>query len=175
VRNLDIDKWSHRAMPLYMVSILGSGGLGFLPEHQWWSRLISTVYIFPVLGFIILGQLHNTTSFCEYCAEKTPADTGTAVHQKRRSLRFYHRFMSWGGLLYLAAVIAVPSVLPRVWPSFIGWAALMPGFLWMIWSMRVHDLLKPWCPWCRNDGWNDDLIEEPAPDPHGRPLPVGGQ
>ena len=167
----DTEKWSHRATPLYMTLLVLGGPLGLLPEH-WWTRIINVAFLLPAIGLIILGQIHGER-FCEYCATSSPADGPGAARKKRRSLKFYHRFCSVWGLLYLALVIATPMVLPRVWPSFIGWAVLMPGFLWMIWAIRVHNLLKPWCPWCNHGRGDGDGLAEPTPGPtYSIPIPV---
>lgn len=170
MNKIDIEKWTHRAMPLYISLIIAGVPLNLLPVN-WWSRLINAAYIVPVLALVVLGAMHGE-KFCEYCAAATPADGDTAARKKRRTLRFYHQLTSLWGLAYLVAVIAVPMALPRVWPSLIASLVLMPGLLWMVWSIRVHDLLKPWCPWCHRGNGGDDL-REPSPGPsHGVPLPV---
>lgn len=168
--HFDLEKWSHRATPIYMILIAATAPTAFLPD-RWWARLINLPIILILLAAICIGQFHGKM-FCEYCAANTPADGVEAARKKRRPLKAYHRLTaSWTGVAYLGAVIIVPYVLPKVWPSFIAWAALMPGLLWMLWAVRVHDLLKPWCPWCRDEGWDDDLVE-PSPDPHGREIPI---
>lgn len=154
------EKWEHRALPLLIAAIIVSAPLSFLPNN-WWGRIIGDVCTVPVLALLLLSLFHGNT-FCEYCAAATPADTMGAARRKSRTLRYFHAGATKWGLLYLAALFFVPGLFPRHWPEFAAWSAFQPMYLYWLWSMRVHNLLEPWCPWC-NGG--DGGLREPSPDP----------
>lgn len=158
--DIDMEKWSHRATPLLIATIILTAPAVFLPDN-WMGRAVNTLTIVPIMGLVVLMLIHGKT-FCEYCAADTPADGLGTARRKSRSLKFYHRCISKTGVLYLAALVILPSLLPQKWPSFIAWAALQPGLLTFIWFARRHNILAPWCPWC-NGG--DDGLREPSPDP----------
>lgn len=169
----DMDKWIHRAVPLYIIGMAANPFEEFLPKGIWSG--VGLVIAMLVLVFMMLSLYHGGARFCEYCADDTPLDGDAAAVKKRPTLRFFHQSRSWWGFSYLVTFVMVPLVLHRIWPLFIGEVLLTPGFLWFIWSGRVHGLLKPWCPYCHHGrGKGGDGLWEPSPEPSdGRPLPVG--
>lgn len=169
----NIDKWLHRAIPIYLVGMALAPVDDLLPRNGWGQ--IGTVIAFTAITAFWLSLYHGGRRFCEYCAANSPLDGNDTAEKKRSTLRFFHQSRTWWGIGYLLVFIVVPFLLPMVWPRFIGDALLTPGFIWYVWSGRIHGLLRPWCPYChhgRGDG--GDGLWEPSPGPsHGRPLPVG--
>lgn len=158
--NIDMEKWTHRAAPLLIATVVLSSPTVLLPSN-WWGRLINTAVVLPLVTLVMLNLYHGKR-FCEYCAEDTPADGLATARRKSRTLKFYHRSITPYGLVYLAAMLAVPNMLPRLWPFAVAYVAFQPGLLFFIWATRTHNLLEPWCPWC-NGG--DGGLREPSPDP----------
>jgi hypothetical protein len=115
----------------------------------------------------LLSRAHEK-ALCERCGT-LPEDPGKAARRRLALLAWEH--LTHGTRMRHAITEAV-------WWWLFAAVALAPGgwsrpvitaaFAWALlglWSVRAHNRLAPWCPWCRGDGGDDDTQSAPTPSP----------
>lgn len=140
-------------------------GLGF------WVRSIPLLFIFAVALGILGRQKHYTFWDCERC-NSVEIDAPAQAERHRKRLISYHD--KWWiialGVLALAVQIGMPFLLVPLLGKQYGSFALIPLWLFVLytgWTGRLHNTLQPWCPICRRRDEGDDPIDVPAPTPPG--------
>lgn len=96
-------------------------------------------------------------------------DPAGAVVRHRRALAYHHsRFLQKVFVTgtFLMLVIFVTSGGRHWWVQVLYSVSLIVG-LSRVYESRVHTKLRPWCPFCRDNGggWGGEAIPEPSPDP----------
>lgn len=124
-----------------------------------------------VLTTIVIGCMvfDHVDTPCVRCA-RIPVNGGEAAEEQMPWLHWYHYVGTY--LISAAAFLwGVSWMLPNTAPGRILTAA--GAFLLLPWGVlhRVHGRLKPWCPWCRDDGGHEDRESDPDPS-RNKPAPV---
>lgn len=162
-RNL---KHRHYGETIYFTAFAATSGLRWVPLPHPLSRVVDTISMVVVLGAFLLMQIHDRGNLCETCITDMPLDTEEAVRRKRPLLRLFHwayRTRLKPPLLLLLALIALGVYLGK---GTAGQAekTLTDGLLLVLLvAASQHHKLYLWCPWCREDGGNDEEAEAPAP------------
>ncbi|MEU6362206.1 hypothetical protein [Streptomyces albidoflavus] len=116
-------------------------------------------------------QQHHSSTLCEQCVTDW-AITSDDLEGKKWRFRYIHRVQGKLNWLTLIAFLLVhfsdsPWAMAYFIPTVL--ASTVHAFM-----LRFHANYLPWCPYCREDGGEEE-VADPVPDsPHGRPLPLGG-
>jgi hypothetical protein len=114
-------------------------------------------------------RAHDRT-LCEHCVASMP------LNPSEQAVRYKRRFwMSHTGaerrfiVPYLVVLLGsnfFPGTIGRI-----AWAVIQASMIYLILSYSTHRRLQPWCPWCREGGGGDEIVESPDPVPsRGRQL-----
>lgn len=142
--------------------LLMSAVSGIWPVLTWPHRVFGGVLLLAVIANMVL----HGNRLCELCISRAPAcNPQAAVDRWRYVLRFCHRPVIYFGLLLPVVVFVVIGVMVRtaVWLDRAGaiWLMFVLGGSQIAWHQ--HQRLKPWCPWCRHDGGDEDAAA-PVPE-----------
>ncbi|MGA5819796.1 hypothetical protein ACPC54_18290 [Kitasatospora sp. NPDC094028] len=140
-----------------------------------WVRPGTVLNILATAGFlaVIAADLWHRRELCEQCIAAVPLDAAATAERRRHILRLIHHLRpvagAYAALLLLHLALPGGSAAANVVSST---AYAMSACL--VVAQIQHNLLQPWCPWCRRGNGGDD---DPEPDPGptgglGRPLPV---
>lgn len=169
--------WTVRLAPLrhwviawilaqFVYAVLGTI---YLRGSAWWDVLgwIPALSTVPMLAGILA---HHRVPACERCPAYIPTNGSEEADRHHGWLWFSHSFgMIIGTYLVITVLATVPGLIfgsntaTQVCVCF-GSLAWLPMFH----ALNIHDRLRPWCPWCRRRGKDDDE-QTPAP----QPVPVG--
>jgi len=124
---------------------------------------VSVALIAFVLASWLLLRRHDR-GLCEHCLAAMPLNPSElAVHYKRRFWLSHTGAQPRYVILYLVVLIGSNFLPGRI--GLLIWTLVQTSMIYLILAYSTHRRLQPWCPWCRNDGGDDD--EQPAtPDPH---------
>lgn len=137
----------------------------------------------------VMQRRHRKGPHCLECVREmplNPAESAREPGRARRGLRAFHAMTGTLPRFWLGAVLTLTLWVLGAGPVYamlgMDGAAeranvfLSLGLLYSVtlgWACRTHKRLEPWCPYCDDDGDEDD--EEPAVDPvggRGRPAPA---
>lgn len=160
------------------------------PESKWWWRighaapwLVATLWLattastligWPLVGVAAMatalvlmtaGTKHDGQAVCIRCLREQPDNGGELAVRKQPHLWSFHLVNE--GPLPRVAILAT-LILSALWsdsPVGTVLAVIVGTVIAYDWfTTYTHRTLKPWCPWCRDPG-DDDLLVEPSPDP----------
>lgn len=155
--------------------------VGLTTANMWHGRLPLAVDIFgailsviSVIGMMCAMFVHEL-SLCPLEMREAPFhDPQEAVERNRRRLRYYHNrtlamafvvLCSFPVIIFLAAPAASRG--PALVKALLTVLAIagLAGNIYSARVLRTHQQLALWCPWCRDDGPDDDQQVAPTPDP----------
>lgn len=125
-------------------------------------RLAYAAAVFTTGRSVINTLVVHTSVPCVRCARHLPDKPEEAAERRMPWLRRFHRarvtllagsLLAWTVSLMLAGTAAAKLLL---------FAMTVGVVCWMILE-RIHSPVKPWCPWCKDDGGED--AEAGVPDP----------
>lgn len=122
-----------------------------------------------VVAWMLAGAVHGTRP-CLACADELPLDGSAEAERKQNRLRVCHAVSSWLNRKRMLLLI-VAMVIGIVAPKALGYPAISSGVLVAMVAIsaplmactQTHAQLRPWCPWCRHRG-DDDESQVGAPD-----------
>lgn len=186
--------WWHylaRALPgLYVASAgvafaslppqLGKVPLLALFSGQWLSygmsahwNLAYSVLTVCVL-FSLIGMIRHGRTLCLRCVKRLPLVPGDVADRSTPLFWLAHKLLDHkkATTLVMLAVIVTGELTPSGWPAHSLSFAENLGMAALAYSLSRHSVLQPWCPWCRDEGGDDDTELSPEPEP-GLSLPSG--
>ena len=127
---------------------------------------------------LVVAALYHGSRLCEHCITSTPINPSLEAERHERSLQIWHKkhAISIAFIVYLVFLLAIVPLVEHFLPKGYIRAHVIrqiPYLIWfpMMYVFRMHSRLRPWCPWCRDDGgWG---FREVVPDPqedHGKPV-----
>jgi len=154
-----------------LLEIIGSTTGGMKTAVSIIQSLVSFAWLFAVLA--TFAQIYHDKQLCVRCVNDSPlTEPAEVVKRRDRELKAFHSPpLTFGILLFFLAVsvwelVASKSTTHSIWGLCIDILALV-AFGYNAFVFKTHARLALWCPYCRDDGWNDG-DEEPA-DPNGPP------
>ncbi|MDQ1041488.1 hypothetical protein QFZ75_007990 [Streptomyces sp. V3I8] len=114
------------------------------------------------LAFSVFDIAGHADGPCLHCVKNLPDRPEEAAERRMPWLRTFHvlrywllwgAFASWGISLALAGTVPAKILVCVTAVSVLIWSVLE----------RVHSPVKPWCPWCRDDGGEEADFEVPDP------------
>lgn len=155
-------RWRHRLATTSPLVLLACAGAWWVPLPQ---AVLLSVTVLLINACATMHYAHHRV-LCEYCLLKVLGlidPSGTA--ERRRSLLWIVHFLR----RYVLVVVAV-AIVVSFWPlnpvasRSINTAIAMVLAVW-VFAVAQHNLLMPWCPWCRHHGQDDDPGTWPDPGP----------
>lgn len=124
-----------------------------------------------VLILVILDVmvLHSDTP-CTHCARNLPDNPEEAAEKRMKWLKTFHRARWWligGSLTVWVGSWIFPAMVAGRIMLYVG---VLSVCLWAVLD-RIHSPVKPWCPWCRDDGGEEAAADVPDPSTN-IPSPV---
>lgn len=118
-----------------------------------------------------LRRFHSRSWTCDRCVLRRCGIDGALVAPAHyRALRAYHRWVRPRFTAGMCVLLTIPGVVG----SYLGSTPVhMVGFITLTAALvseavisNRHDLLSPWCPWCRHRG------RGPRTEPVVTPMPI---
>ena len=137
----------------------------FAPNYEFASLLFET----GVGALSAACYFLHSISPCGLCAQQFPENPEQEA-EKRRTTMWWGHYRHYIMLVWIAVLLANLSV-RQLMPSALittafALAAVLPFGLFLL-AAHVHNRLKLWCPWCRDEGGgHDDHRPTPTPVDH---------
>lgn len=143
-------------------------GMLALKRGGWLEWLYSMAALSTLV--LLLASMGHGEITCFTCAKRISVNGGELAERRMRWLRLWHQTQ-----------YPLPAVAFAAWVISWAFAGTAPGraavaaagFCMGVYVILqgMHSRVKPWCPWCRDDG--GEGAEEDIPDPsRNAPVPV---
>lgn len=158
-------RWlAHHGVWLIAVLALSACALGlYTTQHpSIWLRASYGIVVFATGWSALNMSVVHTTEPCVRCARNLPDKPEEAAEQRHPWLRLFHRSRvaliagsigAWVASWMAAGTIAAKVLVCVAALALVCWAVLD----------RLHSPVKPWCPWCKDDGGEDAGADVPDP------------
>lgn len=164
--------WVGHYGPWFLLVLLPSAGaLGMTSLHRGNGYQIGYGLSLLVIGYIVVAMtMKHSFTPCVHCAKNPPSNGEEQAERRMFWLTTFHRvgymLPSVAFAVWVASWLDAGTLLGRGM-LFVAAALLLP---WAALS-RVHGRVRPWCPWCRDNGGEN--AGAGAPDPtRNQPVPA---
>lgn len=171
---------AHHYAGIYVASVLilflSSLTSSMLGVSYWITGPINVAAYISIFWSMGRTTRHSLNTDCDRCIwERLTEDGASEALDNQHHLRRFHRFYEHPFLylmaffvLYLTFTVAIPDPLH----PFVTLAFYSVLYYESIHMTKKHFRYMQWCPWCRDDGDDDEFeVPEPDPDPTGEEIP----
>lgn len=139
------------------------------------NLLVSLPIIFIIVMNTYSSVRHDRSMMCIKCMQNMPCNGGEQAQKKIKSLIVFHFFSQslMRAIFIEIAALVLYSILNRAHIYFgnnsnsyitIG-NIIFWTYIYIVEKINwTHHQLRPWCPYCKDWGWGDSIIE-PDPSP----------
>lgn len=155
---------AHLHTPAVIAAVLPVAVSTFVPQESPGGHLLSVYWpaALVFLGAITLAGLIHGDALCEHCGGAIPDNPGADAERKMIWFRLFH-FHHAKIVVLACACLFAPALLGVWFPVAIAAGLEIVHHF----THKYHTKFGSWCPWCRDDGGDDDAPVQLLPVPTG--------